>query len=172
MGQTDSKKKIEEEFEIFKIEKDGNALLKSKKDSREYLMRIVTCSTQADMDRLKALLECRAQLKNHHILSLVEIKEKQQDYICSIHYKMYLVLEYSFKNLAQEIRERSTPIENNYFQESDIWSILYSCCTALNALYSNGATHESLTAEQIFINKDGFVKVTEPLLFGLEKNHL
>lgn len=69
-------------------------------------MRVVTCATVADMERLKALLECRAQLSSQHILSLVEIKEKQQDYVCSIHYKMYLVLEYSFKNLAQEMRER------------------------------------------------------------------
>lgn len=42
----------------------------------------------------------------------------------------------------------------------------------MNILYSNGATHESLTTEQIFINKDGFVKISEPLLFGLEKNHI
>jgi|LakMenE01Jun11ns_1017448.scaffolds.fasta_scaffold9441995_1 hypothetical protein len=59
---------------------------------------------------------------------------------------MYLVLEYSFKNLSQEIKDRSTTTEKNYFQESDIWSILYSCSTALNILYSNGATHESLTS--------------------------
>ena len=71
MGGTDSKNKIEEEFEIFKIEKDGNALLKSKADSKEYLMRVVACSSQADIDRLKALLECRAQLKSHHLLTLV-----------------------------------------------------------------------------------------------------
>jgi hypothetical protein len=37
-------------------------------------MRSVACATQADMDRLKTLLECRAQLKNQHLLSLVEIK--------------------------------------------------------------------------------------------------
>jgi serine/threonine protein kinase len=142
-------------------------LLRSKKDSKEYLMRVVTCATVADLERLKALLECRAQLRSQHILSLVEIKEKQQDYLCSIHYKMYLVLEYSFKNLAQEMRERCAAPERNPFQESDLWSILYSCCTALSTLYSSGATHESLSAEQVFINKDGFVKITEPLLFGL-----
>lgn len=34
MGQTESKNKIEEEFEIYRIEKDGNALLRSKKDNK------------------------------------------------------------------------------------------------------------------------------------------
>jgi hypothetical protein len=76
-------------------------LLKSKKDDKDYFMRIVTCTNQPDLDRLKVLLESRAQLKSPHLLSLVEIKEKKQDYVCSIHYKMYLVLEYSFKNAAQ-----------------------------------------------------------------------
>lgn len=83
------------------MEVDGNALLKSRKDGKEYMMRLITCSSQGDIDRLKALLECRAQLKSHHLLSLVEIKEKQQDMVCSVHYRMYLVLEYSFKNLHQ-----------------------------------------------------------------------
>lgn len=100
----------------------------------------------------------------------MEIKEKQQDFLCSVHFKMYLVLEHSSKSLAQEIAERAPTA--SYFQESDLWSILYSCCAALNLLYSNGATHESLSAAQIFINRDGFVKIAEPLLFGLEKNHL
>lgn len=74
MGQGESKKKIEEEFEIYKIEDNGNTLLRSKKDEKDYLMRIVSCSSQNDLDRLKTLLESRAQIKNNHLLSLVEIK--------------------------------------------------------------------------------------------------
>jgi serine/threonine protein kinase len=70
------------------------------------------------------------------------------------------------------MKERGIGPQRNYFQESDLWSILYSCCTGLSTLYSSGATHESLSAENIFICKDGFVKMAEPLLFGLEKNHL
>jgi hypothetical protein len=70
-------------------------------------MRIVSCNSQSDLERFKTLLESRSQIKNHHLLSLVEIKEKQQDFICSIQYKMYLVLEYSFKNTAEEIKERT-----------------------------------------------------------------
>jgi hypothetical protein len=38
---------------------------------------------------------------------LIEIKQKQDDFICSMHYKMYLVLEYSFKNIGEEMRERA-----------------------------------------------------------------
>jgi hypothetical protein len=82
------------------VEANGEAQLKSKRDQKEYLMRVVSCGSEADMERLKVFLETRAQIRNQHILALVEIKEKQQDYVCSIHYKMYLVLEYSFKNAA------------------------------------------------------------------------
>lgn len=172
MGQSEATTKIDDQFEIYRVERDGNALLKSRTDQREYLMRVVTCSSLPDMERIKTFLREKAQIKSHHLLALAEIKEKKQDFVCSSHYKMYLVLEYSFKNVGQEIKERAAEAQKNYFQESDIWSILYSACTALNILYSHGATHESLTAEQIFISKDGFVKIAEPTLFGLEKNHL
>ena len=90
--------------------------------------------------------------------------------VCSTNYRMYLVLEYSFKSLRQEMQERGS--SNSPFQESDLWSILYSCCCGLNRLYASGATHECLTSDQMFISSDGFVKMAEPLLFGLEKNHL
>ena len=170
MGPSQSQQKVEEEFEVFRVEREGIALVKSRKDGRQYLMRVVSCASEADLERLKALLECRARLKSPHILELVEIKEKQQDFLCSVHFKMYLVLEYSSKSLKQDSAERA--LAGRPFQESDLWSVLYSCCAALNVLYSNGATHESLTAAQVFINRDGFVKIAEPLLFGLEKNHL
>jgi hypothetical protein len=56
MGQTESKRKIEEEFEIQQIKENGDTLLRSKKDDKDYLMRVVSCSCQADLDRLKTLL--------------------------------------------------------------------------------------------------------------------
>lgn len=71
MGQSDSKKKIEEEFEIYKLEDNGNALLRSKLDDKDYLMRVVSCTNQVDLERFKTLLESRAQIKSHHLLSLV-----------------------------------------------------------------------------------------------------
>jgi len=64
-------------------------------------MRVVTCSNQADVDRIRVLLEERAQIKNNHIFSLVDIKEKIQKQFCSINYKMYVILSYSFKNVTQ-----------------------------------------------------------------------
>lgn len=66
-------------------------------------MRVITCASQSDLERLKTLLENRAQIKSNHLLELVEIKEKQKDFVCSIQYRMYLVLEYSFKNVEDEI---------------------------------------------------------------------
>jgi hypothetical protein len=76
MGQKESRKNIEEEYDILKQEMDGSALVRNRKDSQDYLMRVVTCATEVDMERLKALLECRAQLSSQHMFSLVEIREK------------------------------------------------------------------------------------------------
>ena len=32
--------------------------------------------------------------------------------------------------------------------------------------------HESLTIDQIFINKEGLIKISDPILLGLEKNYI
>lgn len=92
MGQKESRQSLEEEFDIIKREVDGSMVVRNKKDAQDYLMRVVTCATEVDMERLKALLECRAQLASQHLFSLVEIQEKQQEHLCSTHYKMTLVL--------------------------------------------------------------------------------
>lgn len=53
-----------------------------------------------------------------------------------------------------------------------MWSILYSCCVGLNTLYKDKITHESLTNNEIFINREGLIKIADPLLLGLEKNYI
>jgi hypothetical protein len=55
---------------------------------------------------------------------------------------MNLLIEYPFKTLADEIQERR--VIDNYFDEEELWSILYSCCVGLNTLYINKLNHESL----------------------------
>jgi hypothetical protein len=32
--------------------------------------------------------------------------------------------------------------------------------------------HESLTASEIYISRDGFIKISDPLLLGLSKNYI
>lgn len=58
------------------------------------------------------------------------------------------------------------------FLEAELWSILYSCCQGLYTLYSKKMPHESLTSNQIYINREGIIKIADPILLGLEKNYI
>ena len=59
-------------------------------------MLILSCSLKADLDSFKALLECS----------------------CSFHYKMYLVLEYSFNNSECKRSPRSRSQDWNFFMRT------------------------------------------------------
>lgn len=45
MGPSQSQQKVEEEFEVFRVEREGSAIVKSRKDGRQYLMRVVNCAS-------------------------------------------------------------------------------------------------------------------------------
>ena len=42
----------------------------------------------------------------------------------------------------------------------------------MHTLYLNKFNHESLNPKQIYINKDGLIKISDPILLGLEKNYI
>ena len=87
-------------------------------------------------------------------------------------HKIYLLIEYPFKTLKDDIQERLAEKSKNYFGEAELWSILYSCCLALNTLYNSNISHESIASDNIFINKEGLIKIVDPILLGLEKNYI
>ena len=53
-----------------------------------------------------------------------------------------------------------------------MWSILYSCCHALYALYINKFFHESLNTEQMYIDTAGLIKIADSVLVNSTKNYL
>lgn len=58
-----------------------------------------------------------------------------------------------------------------YFQEHELWSILYSCTLGLEALYASDMPHEGISKSMIFIDKDGVVKIGDPILLGSRTNY-
>ncbi len=43
---------------------------------------------------------------------------------------------------------------------------------ALQTLYSNNFYHEALGLNQIFVDRAGLIKISDPLILGLEKNYI
>lgn len=63
------------------------------------------------------ILEKRKKIKNPHLLELVEHTRISEQNMCSSTFKIRTVIEYPFKNLKDEIWERSTAVKRKYFQE-------------------------------------------------------
>jgi hypothetical protein len=59
-----------------------------------------------------------------------------------------------------------------WFSEDELWSVLYSCCHALFALYANKISHECLCTSQVCIDTAGIIKLADPILVPLSKNYL
>jgi hypothetical protein len=87
--------------------------------------------------------------------------------VCSVINKMRLFIEYPFKTLQDEVGDRIVGGRVKPFAEAELWSVMYSCCVGLNVLYGKKMPHECLTANEIFISRDGLIKISDPLLLGL-----
>jgi hypothetical protein len=54
---------------------------------------------------------------------------------------MYLLIEFPFKTLRDEIMDKISQSKVVPFLEAELWSILYSCCMGLNVLYEKKMPH-------------------------------
>lgn len=101
------------------------------------------------------------------MLNLLQIRRKEEKNVCSVVHKLYLLIEYPFKTLYDEMNDKIAAGKVRPFTEDELWSIIYSCSVALNTLYNKKMPHESFTAHDIYISKDGLIKISDPLLLGL-----
>ncbi len=51
-------------------------------------------------------------------------------------------------------------------------SIAYSTSNALDHMYQNDMSHESLSFKDIYITKEGIAKVSEPMLMDSKKHYV
>ena len=75
---------------------------------------------------------------------------------------MYVVAEYPFKSLKEEIEERV--ILRDYFVEGEIWSILYSALKALSFLWRASVLYNAICSKNILISAEGIIKLNDPWL--------
>ena len=148
-------------------------LLKHRKSGDEFLLRTFTSYEEDEIAGFNKLIVKRQKIKCSHVLNVTEIHRREEKNVCSILQKIYLLIEYPFKNLGEEVEERVNAKDGpKYFNQSELLSILYSCCIGLRTLYNNNINHESLTMDEILIDRSGIIKISDPLLLGLEKNYI
>ena len=71
----------------------------------------------------------RRNQTNQHVLSIREYYTRTESNLCSNEFKLFLMVEYPFRNLHEEVEERK--LTEDYFRENELWSIVYSCSLGL-----------------------------------------
>lgn len=114
--QSDSKTKdsLEELYKIVKRSSDGLSMLEERSTGKEYLLREITSNLQNDFERIKAAIEKRRTQTNEHLLAIRETYTRTESNLCSNDYKLFLMVEYPFRNLQEEVEERK--LAEDYFR--------------------------------------------------------
>lgn len=79
---------------------------------------------------------------------MVFSKSKTEKSLCSATHKYYVIVEFPFRTVFEEVRDRRNRARGSgklglgeRFSEEEVWSILYSCCMGLQHLYQQGYRH-------------------------------
>ena len=123
-------------------------------DGRIYALKKVSIEKLSDKEKKNALNEVRilASLRDPNVISYKEaFFEEDSKALC-------LVMEFADSgDLLQRIQRcRSRSVRLN---ESFIWSILIQLTQGLKALHDLGIFHRDLKSANVFLNKDGTVKL-------------
>ena len=115
-AQSDPKtnRSLEELYKIVKRSTDGLSMLEERSTGKEYLLREITSNLQNDFERLRAAIEKRRNLPNQHLLAIRETYTRTESNLCSNEFKLFLMVEYPFRNLREEIEERI--LTKDYFR--------------------------------------------------------
>jgi len=159
---------LEELYKIIKRSADGLSMLEERSTGKEYLLREIISNLQNDFEQLRSAVEKRRSYPSQHLLAIRDTYFRTESNFCSNEFKLFLMVEYPFRNLHEEVDERK--ISDDYFRENELWSILYSCCIGLKHIYGYGGRHEALSSDRIYIEKDGLVKIGDPFLLGHQAN--
>lgn len=81
----------------------------------------------------------RRRHPSQHLLAVRETYTRTESNFCSNEFKLFLMVEYPFRNLSEEVEERR--VTDDYFRENELWSIVYSCCLGLKQIYAYEGRH-------------------------------
>ena len=164
-----------DDFEIGKILGKGAyssvVLVKRHKDSKTYAMKRVKISQLSPKDKQNALNEIRILASLSHI-NIIGYKEAFFDDITQT---LNIVMEYAEDGDLQS-KIKSNKKKKLFFSEETIWNILIQILEGINYLHENKIMHRDLKSANIFINKNGIVKigdlnVSKVTQFGFASTH-
>ena len=129
-------------------------IVERKEDHKIYAMKSVVINVLTEKEQLNSFNEVRllASLKHQNI---IDYKESFFDEISKT---LYIVMEYAddgdLKSKISEILKKHL-----FFEESTIWNVLIQTLEGLKYLHKNNIIHRDLKSANIFLTKNGFIKI-------------
>ena len=129
-------------------------IVERKEDHKIYALKSVVINVLGEKEKLNSFNEVRllASLKHQNIIDYKEsfFDEKEKT--------LNIVMEYADDG---DLRTKITQIlKNNLsFEESTIWNVLIQILEGLNYLHKNNIIHRDLKSANIFLTKNGLIKI-------------
>lgn len=133
----------------------GTVLLcKRLADEQKYAMKRVKISKLNVKDQTNALNEVRVLASLNH-KNVIDYKEAFYDKQSST---LNIIMEYAEEgDIARRIKQCKT--NKTYMSENDIWSLMIQMIQGLKALHDKKIMHRDLKSANVFLMKDGTVKI-------------
>ena len=142
-------------------------LIKRKKDNTIYALKQVKITKMEKKEKMSSLNEIRllASISHQNIIAYKEsfYDEKNET--------LNLILEYANGgDLHSKIKEHKST--KSYFKEKTIWSIFIQMLIGLKNLHEHNIMHRDLKSANIFLMKNGIVKLGDLNVAKILKNEL
>ena len=159
------------DFEIIKELGKGSFgivyLIKRKIDNSLYALKQVKLSKMEKKEKISSLNEIRLLASISHP-NIIAYKESFYDEKTAT---LNLILEYADGgDLQSKIKERKNM--KNYFKENTIWTFFIQMLIGLKNLHDHNIMHRDLKSANIFIMKNGIIKLGDLNVAKILKNEL
>ena len=129
-------------------------IVERKEDHKIYAMKSVVINVLTEKEKLNSFNEVRLLASLNH-QNIIDYKESFFDEISKT---LYIVMEYADDG---DLKSKISEILKNhlFFEESTIWNVLIQTLEGLKYLHKNNIIHRDLKSANIFLTKNGFIKI-------------
>ncbi|KAM3145730.1 hypothetical protein pb186bvf_002025 [Paramecium bursaria] len=136
------------------------SILQHKDTQAIVAFKFIDVNTKQEAQELIKIWGPRLQIRFQSVIQLQQLFQRQIDTFLSKQYRTYFIYDYVMSSLKQEIKERRK--KQQPFNETEICGIILGVLSGILYLQNNGINPSHINLKQIYINQEGFIKITYP----------